>query len=403
MNTQKMNTFFGVEKPYSFDSQKSQSSSNTNQQQFTINIFDQQQNQTIQKKENVIENFQQQKKNDINSDSYSNSSSEAGLLQTKKLQKILEENYDYEVQSVNLSENTMQKYQKQKINRIQNANKKYSLEIKNSQLNNSQLYTQQDKSRNSNSQDSFEPNIQISRRHTDNQEQLARQINYFKPQKFKQINQLKSNFNLEIGVQADSDNLNKLFSKTLNEQSSEISSKNYYKNENKNLLKLLDKNTNQKFSQQQSQEDNNELNSDKQVQIQLNLEQNDIPLSNHLSKLQANNIAQKNRMSQFSQKTVPNLLSQFSQQTQYQNIKQGTVLNTCKSLSGDIFTLRPGNKVIVLKIDQDKKLIQCGYENMLGLFYLRDIAIKDGMIYDKFGRVTVKLQVSNKIKNLIFV
>ncbi|CAK83629.1 unnamed protein product (macronuclear) [Paramecium tetraurelia] len=398
MSIKKMNNFFKADKTQSNENKKYQSSFNGNQQQSINNALDLLQNQSQQRKGNFMEGIQMQKKNEVHSDQDSNSSSEAGLLQTKKLQKIMEEDYDNEGQSAKMSESTIQRYQHLKKQRVGNANIKYQDEINNSKMNNSKTYTKQDDSRHSNSQDSFEPNIPISRRHTDRQEQLAKQMNYFKPQQSSQ--QAVSDFKLEIGIQVsqlDSDH-----SKSSIEQSSEISSKDYQRNENHNLLRLLDKNTQPRFSQQQSQQGNYDQTSNQPEQTQLNFEQNCNPILSHLSKLQANNIPQKARLSLFSQKTVPNSASQqysqFSQQNQFQYCKQGIVLNTCKSLSGDIFTLRPGNKVVVVKIDQEKKLIQCGYQNMLGLFYLRDIAIKDESQQNSKFQIKSRTQSSFEMK-----
>ncbi|KAM3140572.1 hypothetical protein pb186bvf_007384 [Paramecium bursaria] len=67
----------------------------------------------------------------------------------------------------------------------------------------------------------------------------------------------------------------------------------------------------------------------------------------------------------------------LSQQNLAPNAVIGTALNTCKSLSGDVFVLKPGNKITVLKIDREKKLAQCSYQNRIGLFHLKDIAVID--------------------------
>lgn len=85
-----------------------------------------------------------------------------------------------------------------------------------------------------------------------------------------------------------------------------------------------------------------------------------------------------------SQKTLPNNLyttiSQASPNKSQPIAIFATAINTSKSLSGDLFTLRPGHRVIVKKVDRAKQLVECSFQNMTGLFYLRDIAVLDGTL-----------------------
>ncbi|CAD8172324.1 unnamed protein product [Paramecium pentaurelia] len=384
MVMKKMTNIFKIDKQLTSENKKqsnafinnqsqSQSISITNSSDMNPNVMQQPQQQQQQRKAITLDgNPLIAKKMDTSLDEESGSSSNEGgegLLQTKTLQQIMEEEYDNE-----MSESTNQQQQQLK----QQRNQKYIEEIRMKQ---SSKFQQEDRKR-SDSQESFEQNIAISRRHTDRQDQVAKQMNYFKlPNQQQEVRNI-TEFKLDMAIQVDLQKLNNSISKSISKSSIDPKSElSYQQNDNQEFLKLFENSTNQGQSQQNNQFSNKILDDNKRDTIQTHISSSNFlstqyPFLHHQSTLLSSNTNQKlrqpqqyaSRQSQISQKTIANSIS--SQQNQY-----GTALNTCKSLSGDIFTLRPGYRVVVTRIDQQKKLIYCNYQNMQGLFYLRDIAV----------------------------
>ncbi|CAD8074136.1 unnamed protein product [Paramecium sonneborni] len=93
-----------------------------------------------------------------------------------------------------------------------------------------------------------------------------------------------------------------------------------------------------------------------------------------------------------------------SQKNLSKEIKQnpfvyGTAINNCKPITGDNFILKPGYKVIVQKIDKKTQLIECFYENLVGIFRLRDIAvIEDPQIEQKID-ISQSIQAKQSSKS----
>ncbi|CAD8071214.1 unnamed protein product [Paramecium primaurelia] len=87
----------------------------------------------------------------------------------------------------------------------------------------------------------------------------------------------------------------------------------------------------------------------------------------------------------------------FSKDTKQNPFIYGTAINNCKPITGDNFILKPGYKVIVQKIDKKTQLIECLYENLVGIFRLRDIAvIEDPSIEQKIEITQILSKQSSK-------
>ncbi|CAD8156300.1 unnamed protein product [Paramecium octaurelia] len=72
----------------------------------------------------------------------------------------------------------------------------------------------------------------------------------------------------------------------------------------------------------------------------------------------------------------------------------GTAINNCKPITGDNFMLKPGYKVIVQRVDKKTQLIECSYENLIGIFRLRDIAVIEDPAIEQKIEITQPKQPS---------
>lgn len=53
----------------------------------------------------------------------------------------------------------------------------------------------------------------------------------------------------------------------------------------------------------------------------------------------------------------------------------GTVMTNCSTITGEIFNLKKGQKILIYRIDKGKQLAECSYKGYVGWVEMKNIAI----------------------------